>query len=57
MEKFVRGSESDDHDPRQRPNPPLPSHYGAGKLMRFPGKHLVNDPIHLHVKIHADRQG
>ena len=22
---------------------------------RFLGKHLVNDHIHLHVKIHADR--
>ena len=21
------------------------------------GKHLVNDPIHVRVKIHADRQG
>lgn len=33
------------------------SHYGSGKLFRFLGKHLVNDPIRLHVKIHADRQG
>ena len=33
------------------------SHYGSGKLFRFLGKHLVNDHIHLHVKIHADRQG
>lgn len=24
---------------------------------RFLGKHLVNDYIHLHVKIHAARQG
>ncbi len=31
------------------------SHYGSGKLFRFLGKHLVNDHIHLHVKIHADR--
>ncbi len=33
------------------------SHYGSGKLFRFLGPHLVNDHIHLHVKIHADRQG
>ena len=32
------------------------SHYGSGKLLRFLGKHLVNDHIHLHVKIHAERQ-
>ncbi|MCE9612297.1 MAG: hypothetical protein K8R23_19030 [Chthoniobacter sp.] len=32
------------------------SHYGSGKLFRFPGPHHVNDHIHLHVKIHADRQ-
>jgi polyisoprenoid-binding protein YceI len=31
------------------------SHYGSGKLFRFLGKHIVNDHIHLHVKIHADR--
>ena len=30
------------------------SHYGSGKLFRFLGKHLVNDLIHLHVKIHAE---
>ena len=30
------------------------SHYGSGKLFRFLGQHLVNDHIHLHVKIHAD---
>jgi len=29
------------------------SHYGSGKLFRFLGRHLVNDCIHLHVKIHA----
>jgi len=29
------------------------SHYGSGKLFRFLGKHIVNDHIHLHVKIHA----
>jgi hypothetical protein len=54
MGKSPVGSEKDDLDAGQRPNPPLPSQYGAGKLTRFPGKHLV---IHLHVKIHADRQG
>ena len=32
------------------------SHYGSGKLFRFLGQHLVNDHIHLHVKIHADLQ-
>jgi len=29
------------------------SHYGSGKLFRFLGKHLVNDHVHLHVKIQA----
>ena len=33
------------------------SHYGSGKLFRFFGKHIVNDHIHLHVKIHAERVG
>jgi polyisoprenoid-binding protein YceI len=33
------------------------SRYGSGKLFRFLGKHIVNDHIHLHVKIHADRDG
>ncbi len=32
------------------------SHYGSGKLFRFLGKHIVNDHIHLHVKIHAERE-
>jgi polyisoprenoid-binding protein YceI len=32
------------------------SHYGSGKLFRFLGKHIVNDHIHLHVKIHGERQ-
>jgi polyisoprenoid-binding protein YceI len=32
------------------------SHYGSGKLFRFLGQHVVNDHIHLHVKIHADRE-
>ncbi|HSI10508.1 MAG TPA: YceI family protein [Chthoniobacter sp.] len=31
------------------------SQYGSGKLFRFLGPHVVNDHIHLHVKIHADR--
>lgn len=31
------------------------SHYGSGKLFRFLGKHLVNDHVQLHVKLHADR--
>ena len=29
--------------------------YGSGRLFRFLGKHLVNDHIHLHLKIHADQ--
>ena len=29
------------------------STYGSGKLFRYLGPHLVNDHIHLHVKIHA----
>ena len=33
------------------------SHYGSGKLFRYLGPHLVNDHIHLHVKIHAEREG
>ena len=33
------------------------SHYGSSKLFRFLGPHLVNDHIHLHVKIHAERLG
>ncbi|MCX6855921.1 MAG: YceI family protein [Verrucomicrobia bacterium] len=28
--------------------------YGSGRLFRFLGKHIVNDHIHLHIKIHAD---
>ena len=30
--------------------------YGSGKLFRYLGPHLVNDHIHLHVKIHAERK-
>ncbi len=32
------------------------SHYGSGKLFRFLGQHVVNDHVHLHVKIHAERE-
>lgn len=28
--------------------------YGSGRFFRFLGKHLVNDIIHLHLKLHAD---
>jgi polyisoprenoid-binding protein YceI len=28
--------------------------YGSGRLFRFLGKHIVNDHIHLHIKLHAD---
>ncbi|WP_395752336.1 YceI family protein [Prosthecobacter sp.] len=31
------------------------SHYGSGKLFAFLGKHVVNDHIHLHIKLHAKR--
>ena len=31
------------------------SHYGSGRLFAFLGKHVVNDHIHLHVKLHAKR--
>lgn len=30
--------------------------YGSGKFFLFLGKHIVNDVIHLHVKLHADKQ-
>lgn len=33
------------------------SQYGSGKLFRFLGPHIVNDHIHLHFKIHAERRG
>lgn len=29
--------------------------YGSAKFFRFLSKHVVNDHIHLHVKLHADR--
>ncbi len=29
--------------------------YGSGRLFRFLGQHVVNDVIHLHLKIHAAR--
>jgi polyisoprenoid-binding protein YceI len=32
------------------------SQYGSGKLFRFLGPHVVNDHIHLHVKIQAVRK-
>jgi polyisoprenoid-binding protein YceI len=32
------------------------SQYGSGKFFRFLGKHVVNDHVHLHVKVHAERQ-
>ena len=28
--------------------------YGSGRLFRFLGKHIVNDHINLHIKLHAD---
>lgn len=31
------------------------SHYGSGKFFAFLGKHVVNDHIHLHIKLHAVR--
>ena len=31
------------------------SHYGSGKLFSFLGKHVVNDNVHLHIKVHAKR--
>jgi polyisoprenoid-binding protein YceI len=31
------------------------SRYGSGKFFAFLGKHVVNDHIHLHLKIHAVR--
>ncbi|HRH99057.1 MAG TPA: YceI family protein [Prosthecobacter sp.] len=33
------------------------SHYGSGRLFAFLGKHVVNDHVHLHVKLHAKRDG
>lgn len=30
--------------------------YGSGRFFRFLGRHVVNDTIHLHLKIHAARQ-
>jgi polyisoprenoid-binding protein YceI len=32
------------------------SNYGSGRLFRFLGKHIVNDHVHLHLKVHADTQ-
>lgn len=32
------------------------SHYGSGRLFAFLGKHVVNDHVHLHIKLHAARR-
>lgn len=32
------------------------SHYGSGRFFRYLGQHVVNDYIHLHLKIHAERK-
>ncbi|MCF7789228.1 MAG: YceI family protein [Prosthecobacter sp.] len=29
------------------------SHYGSGRLFAFLGKHVVNDHVHLHLKLHT----
>jgi polyisoprenoid-binding protein YceI len=29
--------------------------YGSGRFFRFLGQHVVNDHVHLHVKLHANR--
>lgn len=31
------------------------ANYGSGRLFSFLGKHVVNDHIHLHLKLHAQR--
>lgn len=31
------------------------SQYGSGRLFAFLGKHVVNDHVHLHLKVHAKR--
>ncbi len=31
------------------------SHYGSGRLFAFLGKHVVNDNVHLHLKVQAKR--
>jgi polyisoprenoid-binding protein YceI len=33
------------------------SHYGSGRFFAFLGKHIVNDLVHLHVKINAEKAG
>ena len=33
------------------------SQYGSGKLFRFLGQHVVNDLVHLHVKVVAEQEG
>jgi len=32
------------------------SHYGSGRLFAFLGPHVVNDHVHLHVKLHATKK-
>ena len=32
------------------------SQYGSGRLFAFLGRHVVNDHVHLHVKLNATRQ-
>jgi polyisoprenoid-binding protein YceI len=32
------------------------SHYGSGRLFAFLGRHVVNDHVHLHVKLNATRR-
>lgn len=32
------------------------SHYGSGRLFAFLGKHVVNDHVHLHLKVQAKRR-
>jgi hypothetical protein len=34
---------------------PFGSIYGSGRFFPFLGKHAVNDHVHLHVKLHAER--
>lgn len=31
------------------------SRYGSGRFFRFLGKHVVNDQIQLHIKLHAEQ--
>lgn len=58
---FVAGSSSPDEVTGQAQitidRTEFGSLYGSGRFFRFLGQHLVNDEIHLHVKIHARREG